>query len=108
MTGEAIKPCPFCGGEAKSRPTFFDLQPQIACACGAKIWAHTEAEATAAWNTRPDPDLARRAASVDMLIVALGVARSFVNVWHLGMPISEQKRVLATIDHALTEYRRMK
>lgn len=52
VTQAALEPCPFCGCEAEFHPTFWGLQPQISCQCGAKVWAHSEAEALSAWNTR--------------------------------------------------------
>ncbi len=49
---QALEPCPFCGGEAEFHPTFWGLQPQVSCQCGAKVWAYSETESITAWNTR--------------------------------------------------------
>jgi Lar family restriction alleviation protein len=58
MTGSdqvALLPCPFCGSDETSYG-FINAGMIMGCcechACNACIWANTEAEAIAAWNTR--------------------------------------------------------
>lgn len=53
-----LKPCPFCGGEAKIRDfSTPDLEPEIGVFCtncrGQTFVYETEAEAIEAWNRRP-------------------------------------------------------
>lgn len=55
----ALKPCPFCRGEAHWSPTYIDsdMPGTVQCAngCGATvITAGTKAQRIAAWNTRPE------------------------------------------------------
>ena len=57
MDSEALKPCPFCGGEAK----YYYYTPRdhnIECeSCSNGTCLHeTKAEAITAWNTRADDD----------------------------------------------------
>jgi Lar family restriction alleviation protein len=52
-----LKPCPFCGGEAKIRDfTIVDLEPEIdvfCTNCGGQTFVYgTEEEAIEAWNRR--------------------------------------------------------
>ena len=52
-----LKPCPFCGGEARIHISGKSDGYRVACknpfACGAKIeWFDKEEEAIEAWNTR--------------------------------------------------------
>lgn len=55
---DAMKPCPFCGGEQTAIAPyhdheFGDVEWNIICkACGASVRRDLEAEAIAAWNTR--------------------------------------------------------
>lgn len=61
---EALKPCPFCGGEAESNPrTYADAEADVGntyincIRCGIETpWRLTEAKAIAAWNTRAEAD----------------------------------------------------
>lgn len=47
-----LKPCPFCGGEAKTVTDYYFWNTRCAN-CGATGWqCCTEAEAIEAWNTR--------------------------------------------------------
>jgi Lar family restriction alleviation protein len=56
---QMLKPCPFCGGEAKQGG--YAISPDgyfCACQkCGVYVDGYTDIpEAIAAWNTRPAPD----------------------------------------------------
>jgi Lar family restriction alleviation protein len=57
---QKLKPCPFCGGEARSgvHDPSWDIREGIAwcyAECGASVTRKTKAEAITAWNTRaPD------------------------------------------------------
>ena len=58
MTHEALEPCPFCGGSARQSIAAAKNGPHnYAVGCSRCIiqteWTSTEAEAIAAWNTRP-------------------------------------------------------
>lgn len=57
---EALKPCPFCGGEAEIDPRFGAVS--VDCkSCFSGAGPHdTEAEAIAAWNTRQAADQLER------------------------------------------------
>ena len=60
MTAPDLKPCPFCGGVAYLRDDVSHSTAYfIGCATedcfGEFHWGQTEAEAIAAWNTRPTP-----------------------------------------------------
>ena len=57
-----LKPCPFCGGEARivendplgmGKKEFFTYGA-ICPSCGANFWKNTETEAEEAWNRRAD------------------------------------------------------
>ncbi len=55
MTSEALKPCPFCGGEAEVSPheVFGSAVTCLTEGCAANIdLAASDAEAIAAWNKR--------------------------------------------------------
>ena len=53
-----LKPCPFCGGEARTSGERFEntiLSWVFCSSCGAAGgYRHTEAEAITAWNTRAE------------------------------------------------------
>ena len=54
---ETLKPCPFCGGEAKLHESYFG---GYLVGCHGKCWVvtqryETESEAIEAWNTRVKP-----------------------------------------------------
>jgi Lar family restriction alleviation protein len=58
-----LSPCPFCGGRAELTDND-DSMWYVRCMSGEKCWAliglyHTKADAIAAWNRRPDHELAR-------------------------------------------------
>ncbi|QDP53730.1 MAG: hypothetical protein GOVbin7759_17 [Prokaryotic dsDNA virus sp.] len=68
MMADELKPCPFCGGEAAligirdGQQVSCKGKPRVPCFAkgpavfhGPKGWAACEAEAIAAWNTRPAP-----------------------------------------------------
>lgn len=62
---DSLKPCPFCGGEAKRSSETFErtILSWVYCTnCGAAGgYRHTEAEAIEAWNARAE----RTCANVD-------------------------------------------
>jgi len=50
-----LKPCPFCGGEAKSSYTSNGVDINIRCKCGISSRSYSYADkqkAIKAWNTR--------------------------------------------------------
>lgn len=48
-----LKPCPFCGGEARKYEGKIDDHGVVCKKCGAKIYGYTSAgAATRAWNRR--------------------------------------------------------
>lgn len=50
-----LKPCPFCGGEAKTVTDYYFRNTRCS-SCGATGWqCCTESEAIEAWNTRYEP-----------------------------------------------------
>jgi Lar family restriction alleviation protein len=61
MTDEALKPCPFCGGEASPFEDYGHSSAwEVGCFNGdcrvePHVWEKTKAEAIAAWNTRYKP-----------------------------------------------------
>lgn len=56
MTDEALKPCPFCGGEAKYY-YYTARDHNIECEiCSNGTCLQNKAEAVTAWNTRADDD----------------------------------------------------
>ena len=48
-----LKPCPFCGGEARRYFGNWDMHGVVCGKCGAKIYGYAiKAAATRAWNRR--------------------------------------------------------
>ncbi len=48
-----LKPCPFCGGEARRYNGNIDSYGVVCNKCGAKVYGYaSKASATKAWNTR--------------------------------------------------------
>lgn len=68
-----LKPCPFCGGEARIRDfTMVDLEPEIdvfCINCGAQTFVYeTKDDAIEAWNRRvEDSDIERLRKKVSAL-----------------------------------------
>ena len=61
---EALKPCPFCGGEASPVQHFWWTVQCKTCGGAEGPGAESQAEAIAAWNTRtPDPHITQLEAS---------------------------------------------
>ena len=55
-----LKPCPFCGGEAKvewlcNAEPYFSTFQTVCTDCGIYIEVGSEEEAIKRWNTRPNP-----------------------------------------------------
>ena len=48
-----LKPCPFCGGEARRYAGHIDFHGVVCKKCGAKVYGYgNQASATRAWNRR--------------------------------------------------------
>ena len=53
MKETELKPCPFCGGEARRYNGNLDLCGIVCKKCGAKVYGRADkASATRAWNRR--------------------------------------------------------
>ncbi len=56
MSEPALKPCPFCGGEAVCMPDDWGLTYRISCrCCRVGTFSGTDREVTAVWNRRVEP-----------------------------------------------------
>lgn len=59
---EKLKPCPFCGGEAKITRIRGSERPYVAvcqkgeCQASVGVYSYTRAEAAKAWNRRANND----------------------------------------------------
>ena len=52
-----LKPCPFCGGEARRYFGNTDCHGVVCKKCGAKVFGYaSQASATRVWNRRADND----------------------------------------------------
>lgn len=57
MKETELKPCPFCGGEARRYYGNHDMYGVTCKKCTAKIFGYaTKASATRAWNRRADDE----------------------------------------------------
>ena len=100
MDSEALKPCPFCGGEAK----YYYYTPRdhnIECeSCSNGTCLHeTKAEAVTAWNTRVETlqaDREKAAAEERAKIVAwlrgLAEEKGFLSVEDIEQALQETER----------------
>lgn len=53
-----LKPCPFCGGEAKRYYGYHDMYGVTCKKCSAKVYGYaSKGGATKAWNRRADNEL---------------------------------------------------
>ena len=67
MNSDNLKPCPFCGGEAKAEEALrsftvelWETYVYVVCKkCGATVEGADEAEATEAWNRRANDGQSR-------------------------------------------------
>ena len=52
-----LKPCPFCGGQARRYNGNTDMYGVVCKKCGAKVFGYgNEASATKAWNRRTNSE----------------------------------------------------
>lgn len=58
MAEVKLKPCPFCGGEAKAEKEIGGIHWKVKCKrCSCEVgryWYDTKARAVVAWNTRKE------------------------------------------------------
>jgi hypothetical protein len=113
-----LKPCPFCGGETKLRDygeiPGYDFRYGTVVGhdsdCPLSAWDgylyETEAQAIAAWNTRPED----RTASTDELVAGLerarGVLRDYITA--SGEMDDADRALLADLDTLLNKHREAK
>lgn len=104
-TAPALRPCPFCGGDAELRRIY--SSKTVACTnCTASIWGLAGNAAMAAWNARPGVD-ARDTAITEAIQVLIDAgdyfsARADVNDGDYGVPSPNREMTLASqCDEAL-------
>lgn len=61
MLNEELKPCPFCGGDAKNYKEGFYAAYVTCLNCGVDMCATTEADAIERWNNRAPTQEAKHA-----------------------------------------------
>ncbi len=103
---ESLKPCPFCGGEAKAQEGFpYERSPGVECAsCPAEITQASLSDAITAWNTRARPEPSEA--------VVEAVARAYLKavfpdvpvVWWENMSDDDRTREVTAIRAAIAAY----
>lgn len=99
---DALKPCPFCGGEANIEEAFYDCNHYWAqCKdCKSGTWSHVEDRnlAIAAWNRRANAMPPEVAATIDLYLRERKLQlRDFQAEW--DVPI--RRKMIERIDAAL-------
>lgn len=95
-----LLPCPFCGGEAMEIERY-GFHEVCCLPCTAAVQAKTEAEAIAAWNTRPSQppvmDVERVAFVENLVDELIETARATEWGSHFGAHWEDDKRRLADV-----------